>query len=696
MRIAIITFGAAVFFSCVCAMEAVKNIWISNNNWVNGRTDEDFARDAIRLWGVQNGTNEEKAIAIYRSLHRVLGHGGTTINEGIKGSELHNHDTRQLLHNNPEMQCVNYNQRLMHFWMAHTGDWTKNSVKKIETRSAEGQGIHCDGSYDFGHTQAGLVYEDTDGITRCHLFDAHRGMYTYSSDSTHVATPEECAANVDLIVNPPVKVEPYFLRVHYPLDYPNRHYYEYGLWWESLPECNPPFLVDTANTPPAYLFKYKNEFPSTDCNVQFDAFTTNFYLRKGESLRRCWYDTNKAAFSQEQSAYSPGNLYCDDTEYRYNRAPFAPKDTWNLKAILPYMQTKLPIKVKNRFFGNAFHEFTPPLANDSFSMGAKSADGLSSNDTLLHPSVKSVPGQVIYEIYSIYRIAESFIEADYYLKSPGSIAVDFSTDSGTTWNSAWSTNTVSSGRQHITIDIGKSRWDMNLPATFNMASSRCEISEGRFSPFYGYKYLVRIKMQSDNDVNNVGMVSLTFKNIYMLNMFMLPTLLPGQNIITVEGDDLPSGCAVKVDYVWMENGVQKTHTAACDTLPYAYSINVEEPDTTKIKCVYHTVSVVDTSEVELSAIRTILKLSSKKQALLVYPCPAVLGNSIIFQVADKSGGSLMIYNSGGRLINILPVDGLRIFWDGKDNKGKGISSGQYFVRCRGAAGEFSREFSVVK
>ena len=56
--------------------QGVKKVWVSASQWPNSRTHETFAKDAVRLYGAQNGTDQEKAIAVYYNAMRVLGHGG--------------------------------------------------------------------------------------------------------------------------------------------------------------------------------------------------------------------------------------------------------------------------------------------------------------------------------------------------------------------------------------------------------------------------------------------------------------------------------------------------------------------------------------------------------------------------------------------------------------------------------------------
>jgi len=74
---------------------------------------------------------------------------------------------------------------------------------------------------------------------------------------------------------------------------------------------------------------------------------------------------------------------------------------------------------------------------------------------------------------------------------------------------------------------------------------------------------------------------------------MLPTLLPGRNVITVEGDALTAGSKLQVEYAWMEGTASKARTEIVTKLPHVYEIVVDEKDPLKVRCLYQTLTVVD-------------------------------------------------------------------------------------------------------
>ena len=121
------------------------------------------------------------------------------------------------------------------------------------------------------------------------------------------------------------------------------------------------------------------------------------------------------------------------------------------------------------------------------------------------------------------------------------------------------------GLAAFAVDLGKGRWDQGLPSTYNMPdrdSQFCDYWDvAKFDAvrFTGFQYQVRIKG---------ALSALRFENTLQCNIGMLPTLLPGKNTITVEGESLPAGAVLKIEYAWMEGAETKTHVSTASALPH--------------------------------------------------------------------------------------------------------------------------------
>ncbi|MFH1760851.1 MAG: hypothetical protein ABIA63_07095 [bacterium] len=587
-----------IIISSGWTFEGLKNVWLSSDKWINSKTQKTLAESAIRLAGAENSSEEDKAKALFYIMHLIYGRGGTSISEGPKGKEYAIADVWHKLHTHINSCCDKYNRVFMELWMAHTGELPEDPYVKRFFQSKTARKVNArdaGGKYekDQLHTSTAIYWVDEDGVGRYHHMDTHRGSFTYCRDGSHIATPEEIQHDVTLITNPSSieKCPAYFYKFFdYPLNHPKRKKLYPGMWHIDdtlgLPESQWP--------PPSRPFWYNTTIP-------ISVYTTDFDLRKGEKLKRCWYNIGKAPLSAAKAHLDPVEYYEDYTEFVYKNGE--PKEPEHYRILKPYLKAN-----GKRTFGNAFMEYSPDLTNNNFKYGSFGIPtGLVSGDKdkgepVLRPIRKKVEGEAVYIMRSNYGIAEAFVTGSYYLKSKGYIAVDISPDSGRTWYNTFKTSKVSKNKMELNVDIGKGPWDKNKPSVFNLASSRGSLEGDGVNPappwtYHGYKYRVRIRIMADKNENDVGLDALTFKSTHIINPLMYPTLLPGENVLTLEGWELAPGCAVKVEYAWEEKGVDKSHIAYAAKLPHKFAINVEEKDPGNIKCKYHTISVIDEKEI---------------------------------------------------------------------------------------------------
>jgi hypothetical protein len=552
------------------AFEGVKDVWVSASQWPNARTQEEFAKDAVRLYGAQNGSDEQKALAIYYYSLRVMGHGGDFY-QGPYGREKAVWDNWMIFHSYSKALCEWWAWFVVDLWKAYKNNWSFDPAVGVARKvsvNAPGEIPAVPGAGT--HAQSALGYRDADGVFRWHLFDGNLGFFAHPWGKNRIATPEEIHAGYPtLLTNPYRPPDPFFV----------------GATVHGYPETDPSFSKFLGNT---YPFFYSGSRRTTK-------YTTRFDLRVGESLRRQWYDNGKpvvAARYKDRAITASVDGY---SKYVYSSG--VPRDPYNFSAIRPYIKSYPGLGLAKPF-GNAYSVYTPALTAEKYKEGARSFAGLASRtgDVKLGAAVTGVEGNVVYQVRSIYPFAESFITGSYYLRASGRVGIDFSLDSGTTWIPVMNATTVQSTAVVFNIDIGKARWNAGLPSPYNMPDRDSQYSDAwdtaRLAAvkFLGFQYLVRIRLRADVDRSKVGLASLTLKNTHQLNIGMLPTLLPGRNTIKVEGSELTPGTILKVAYAWQENGVEKRHTESVASLPHVYEIDVIEPDPLKVKCLWYTIT----------------------------------------------------------------------------------------------------------
>ncbi len=512
---------AWILLLCAQDVEAVKKVWVSASQWPNARTHETFAKDAVRLYGAENGTEEQKALAVYYHALRVLGHGGDYF-QGPAGAEEPVWDAWMISHVYPKALCEWWGWFLIDLWKAQNGNWSfdpKTAVARKVGLSAETEKPPVPGAGS--HVQAALRYKDADGVDRWHLFDGNVGFFSRAPGFDRVASPEEIKAGYPEILTKPHKPP---------------HPYMVLSTSHGDAESDPAFRKFMGNT---YPFAYSGARRRTKYGTDFD-------LRVGESLRRQWYDDGKAVAAKRHKDIAVLANIDGGMKYMYPNG--TPKDPYNWPVQRPYFKT-YPGLGLNKPFGNAYHVYAP------------------------------APKEGVYRIRNIYPYAESFVRGE----AKGEVEIAFSLDEGKTWID------VHRGAGAFAVDLGKGRWDQGLPSTYNMPdrdSQFCDYWDvAKFDAvrFTGFQYQVRVR----------GPVSaLRFENTLQCNIGMLPTLLPGANRITVEGESLPAGAALKIEYAWMEGAETKTRVETATKLPHVFDIEVKEKDPLKVKCLHQTTSVV--------------------------------------------------------------------------------------------------------
>ncbi len=553
--------------------QGVRRVWVSASQWPNSRTQETFAKDAVRLYGAEKGSDQEKALAIYYQAMRVMGHGGDYY-QGPPGKEEFIHDHWMIFHNYPKALCEWWGWFLIDLWKAYHNNWSfdpKTAVAQKVSVMPNTEKPPVPGAGD--HVETALKWTDPDGVSRWHLFDGNLGYFAYARGTNRVASPEEIHAEFPALLtqphNPP---KPYFVLS-------DKH---------GNAASDPAFKIFLGNT---YPFKYSGQRKLTKYKTDFD-------LRKGESLRRQWYDDRKPVVAQRWK--DVGIPAMTDGGGKYIFATGEPRDPYNYPVQRPYFKN-YPEMGLAKPFGNAYTVYTPELAGGKYKSGALSTRGLASKTgaVSLGAAEPNVEGEVVYAMRSIYLLAESTVSGSYVLGSKGRIVIEFSLDEGKEWIPVLTATDVKPDPVPFTIDLGKGRWDQGLPSTYNMPDRDSQYCDG-WDPakvaevkFTGFQYRVRVRILAEGDTAKVGLAGLRFNSTHQLNIGMLPTLLPGANTITVDGDELTAGSALKIEYAWLEDGQPKTRTETATKLPHVFQIDVAEKDPLKVKCQYQTLTVID-------------------------------------------------------------------------------------------------------
>lgn len=158
-----------VYDTAVHNDEAAVNVGLASNRWPDCTTLESAIRDIFRLEGVAEGSDQQKALALWKWFRiLVSATGGSYAYEGPRGKERLCHDPHKILTVYGHHQCDGMSWTMVPLWRA--------------------AGYMALDECTWGHTTAALRYVDDDGRARYHSFDPQRRYYHWDPWNRRVAT----------------------------------------------------------------------------------------------------------------------------------------------------------------------------------------------------------------------------------------------------------------------------------------------------------------------------------------------------------------------------------------------------------------------------------------------------------------------------------------------------------------------------
>ncbi len=218
-------------------------------------------------------------------------------------------------------------------------------------------------------------------------------------------------------------------------------------------------------------------------------------------------------------------------------------------------------------YGNAVFTYTPSFDNrymeeDTFRkpVNLLSSDGMDSGFRIT-PLQPGRPAELVYEISSPYIIADAAVSGEFFREDEqDSLSILISTDRGDTWHPVWKAE-----------ETGKIVLNgMDICRKFNIYKSGKEDMTG--TPFGRYGYLVKFSMEAEGSRNHVALSTLEIRTTVQHNIFSLPQLWPGKNVIQVKGkpaEDL----GLEVSFAWQDlQGKDRRNSVWIGKPPYKYEI----------------------------------------------------------------------------------------------------------------------------
>ena len=158
-----------IYDTTVHADEALVNVSLVSNRWPDCTTLESAVRDIFRLENVEDKSDQDKALALWKWF-RVLvsATGGSYAYEGPMGKKVLCHDPHKIFAVYGHHQCDGLSWAMAALWRA--------------------AGYMAFDECTWGHTSAALRYRDADGLYRYHSFDPQRRYYHWDGSNNRVST----------------------------------------------------------------------------------------------------------------------------------------------------------------------------------------------------------------------------------------------------------------------------------------------------------------------------------------------------------------------------------------------------------------------------------------------------------------------------------------------------------------------------
>jgi len=268
-------------------------------------------------------------------------------------------------------------------------------------------------------------------------------------------------------------------------------------------------------------------------HLKIEPHSTGITLRIGESMERHWGNEGKPYY----------NLFGKEKRKDLIHGPY-------------------PIT-----YGNGKLVYEPDLSKRTYKQGlfqipinlnCTEEDGFS---PALHPSKTSEKGVAIFKVSLPYIVSDAWVRGSIVRESlKDEIRFFLSVDNGHTWHTIWE-----AGKE-----VGAFNLDhLNFCESFDPDQKNLPKIT---TPFGRYEYLVKIEMKATEKITSCGLESLSLVTVFQHNLFSLPMLWPGRNMITVQGD-LDPNSILRVTYVWDDaKGQGRTDVVTIATMPYQYEI----------------------------------------------------------------------------------------------------------------------------
>ncbi len=304
-----------------------------------------------------------------------------------------------------------------------------------------------------------------------------------------------------------------------------------------------------------YAFYYQYGLPGNG-HIYFNDHRMELALRRGEQLERLWGNVGKPY--QDNAASGRGMA---------ERVPEAERGPY-----LPFT------------YGNGIWRYAPDLEGGEWQKGLAGLP-VQMAAGRLQPAKAGRAATAVWAFNTPYIISDAEVRLDLFRRGAGdTIRLHVSIDDGATWAPVWECPPDLVGLQTVTVPI--------CPK-FEVSEKGPPPPKDFVSPFGRYRYRLKLELLAETAAEDCRVTDISFENTVQLNLYSLPQLHPGKNVIKVRGDIAP-GAALKVVYRWDDAaGKEHQNVQLVTKTPFQYEIHTQGQKWEEIVCRSITVAAVD-------------------------------------------------------------------------------------------------------
>ena len=238
----------------------------------------------------------------------------------------------------------------------------------------------------------------------------------------------------------------------------------------------------------------------------------------------------------------------------------------------------------SQFIGGGEFVFAPDLSKPAWIDDLKyEPENIAVTAGRLHAQAAGRASSFTYQFDYPFLIADAWTECTVVSANPrASAAISFSTDSGKSWQEAWSG--AAAGATPLRLNLGVDRNRTGVPSVLGL-----------------YSYLIRFELRAQSEPTEVAFANLKITNRTMMNRMTLPNLQPGWNHFKIAAQSSAADSGLRMILEWSDKDGKQRIEKNIPRLPFVFDVFANCSGSATVKM--HSLQLQAISSVEAAAVK---------------------------------------------------------------------------------------------